>query len=88
MFNKSRILNKEELELWKEVTKKDIKLRGYQKKYDNNKLSLEYDKKEISLSEIIEILSDNNIMFSELKTYDEDLETIFLKFTSELYKKI
>ena len=62
-------------------------LEKYIQKYDNNKLSLEYDKKEINLSEIIEILSDNNIMFSELKTYDEDLETIFLKFTSELYKK-
>ena len=63
-------------------------LEKYIRKYDNDKLSLEYDKKEINLSEIIEILSDNNIMFSELKTYDEDLETIFLKFTSELYKKI
>ena len=63
-------------------------LEKYIKKNNHNKLTLEYNKKEINLSEIIQILSDNHILFSELKTYDEDLETIFLKFTSELYKKI
>ncbi len=63
-------------------------LEKYLKKNNHNKLTLEYNKKEINLSEIIQILSDNHIFFSELKTYDEDLETIFLKFTSELYKKI
>ena len=45
-------------------------------------LTIEYDKKEISLSEIIKNLNDNNILFSELKTYDEDLESIFIKITS------
>ncbi len=63
-------------------------LEKYIKKNNHNKLTLEYNKKEINLSEIIQILSDNHILFSELKTYDEDLETIFLKFTSELYKKL
>ena len=33
--------------------------------------------KEININEIIKLLSDNNISFSELKTYDEDLESIF-----------
>ena len=28
---------------------------------------------------MIKLLSDNNILFTELKTYDEDLESIFLK---------
>ena len=77
-----------EFDIENKITNVPNILKKYIKKYDNNKLSLEYDKKEINLSEIIEILSDNNIMFSELKTYDEDLETIFLKFTSELYKKV
>ena len=77
-----------EFDIENEIANVPKMLEKYIKKYDNNKLSLEYDKKEINLSEIIEILSDNNIIFSELKTYDEDLETIFLKFTSELYKKI
>ena len=31
MLEKKRKLNKEELNLWKEVTKKDIKLKSYQK---------------------------------------------------------
>ena len=63
-------------------------LEKYIKTSTHNKLTLEYDKKVINLSEIIKILNDNNILFSELKTYDEDLETIFLKYTSDLYKKI
>ena len=49
------------------------------KKQNQNKLILEYDKKEININEIIKLLSDNNILFTELKTYDEDLESIFLK---------
>ena len=44
-------------------------------------LILEYNKKEISLSEIIKELDKNKIIFSEIKTYDEDLESIFLKIT-------
>ena len=46
-------------------------------------LTIEYDKKEYNLSEIIKELNDNNILFSELKTHDEDLESIFLKITSD-----
>ena len=44
-------------------------------------LILEYNKKEISLGEIIKELDKNKIIFSEIKTYDEDLESIFLKIT-------
>ena len=55
---------------------------------NQNKLTLEYDKKEININEMIKLLSDNNILFTELKTYDEDLESIFLKMTSNLDKKI
>ena len=71
-----------------EIIKVPHILEKFLKKSNHNQLTLEYDKKEINLSEIIKILNDNHILFSELKTYDEDLETIFLKFTSELYKKI
>tara|TARA_B100001250_G_scaffold407887_1_gene429401 strand:- start:1158 stop:2096 length:939 start_codon:yes stop_codon:yes gene_type:complete len=77
-----------EFDIEKEIVKIPKTLEKYIKKNKYNQLTVEYDKKEINLSEIIKILSDNNILFSELKTYDEDLETIFLKFTSELYKKI
>ena len=44
-------------------------------------LILEYNKKEISLNEIIKELDKKKIIFSEIKTYDEDLESIFLKIT-------
>jgi len=71
-----------------EIIKVPNILEKFLKESNHNQLTLEYDKKEINLSEIIKILNDNNILFSELKTYDEDLETIFLKFTSDLYKKI
>ena len=54
-------------------------LSKYIKKQNQNKLILEYDKKEININEMIKLLSDNNILFTELKTYDEDLESIFLK---------
>ena len=63
-------------------------LSKYIKKQNQNKLILEYDKKEININEMIKLLSDNNILFTELKTYDEDLESIFLKMTSSLNKKI
>ena len=58
------------------------------KQKKDKKLIIEYDKKEINLSEIIKELNDNNILFSELKTYDEDLESIFLKITTESNKII
>jgi len=63
-------------------------LSKYIKKQNQNKLILEYDKKEININEMIKLLSDNNILFTELKTYDEDLESIFLKMTSSLNEKI
>ena len=48
---------------------------------ENKSLMFEYNKKNISLSDIIKELNINNINFSEIKTFDEDLESIFLKIT-------
>ena len=50
-------------------------------KYEGNSMVLEYNKKNINLSDIIKEFDKNNIMFSEIKTYDEDLESVFLKMT-------
>ena len=50
-------------------------------KNEDNSIMLEYNKKNISLSDIINEFNKNNITFSEIKTYDEDLESIFLKIT-------
>ena len=41
-------------------------LKKYLKEYKNNLLTLEYDKK-MNLSDIIKLLNENNILFSELK---------------------
>jgi len=77
-----------EFTIEKEILKIPNVLSRYVKKQNHNKLILEYDKKEININEIIKLLSDNKILFTELKTYDEDLESIFLKMTSNLNKKI
>ena len=50
-------------------------------KYEQNSIVLEYNKKNINLRDIIKEFDKNNIMFSEIKTYDEDLESVFLKMT-------
>ena len=70
------------------ITRMPDDLSKYVKNHNQNNLILEYDKKEININELITILNNNNILFSELKTYDEDLESIFLKMTSNLDKKI
>ena len=50
-------------------------------KYEQNSIVLEYNKKNINLRDIIKEFDKNNIMFSEIKTYDKDLESVFLKMT-------
>ena len=76
-----------EITIENKITRMPDDLSKYVKNYDHNNLTLEYDKKEININELITILNNNNILFSELKTYDEDLESIFLKMTSNLDKK-
>ena len=44
----------------------------------NNQLTVNYDKNLIQLKTIIEILNINKIKFSEINTYESDLEDIFL----------
>ncbi len=72
-----------EIDLVKEVDHFPGFINNLIKNKNEKKIIIEYDKKEINLSEIIKILNDNNILFSELKTHDEDLESIFLKITSK-----
>ena len=52
------------------------------KKFDSeilkNKLFVKYVKKITQLKEIIEILNKNNISFSEINTYESDLEDVFM----------
>ena len=56
-------------------------LRQYKAVLDNNVLKLIYDKKLINLREIINILEKNKIEYSEINTFESDLEDVFLKLT-------
>ena len=60
-----------------------IKLKKFNTIIDNNKLFLSYDKKTTKLKEIINILYENKISFSEINTQESDLEDVFM----ELIKK-
>ena len=42
-------------------------------------LTLQYDKNITNLKKIIDILNKNQIIFSEINTYESDLEDVFLK---------
>ncbi len=54
-------------------------LMQFNPKFEKNKLILSYDKSEISLNQIIDILRKNNIIFSEMNTYESNLENVFKK---------
>ncbi len=54
-------------------------LMQFNPKIEKNKLLLSYDKSEISLNQIIDILNKNNIIFSEMSTYESNLENVFKK---------
>ena len=55
------------------------KLMQFNPKIEKNRLILSYDKSEISLNQIIDILSKNKIIFSEMSTYESNLENVFKK---------
>ena len=53
-------------------------LNKYNPILSENKLLINYDKKETKLKEIIEILNKNKILFYEINTYESDLEDVFI----------
>ena len=77
-----------DFELNEEINRFPDSLQKFIKIKNGKNLTIEYDKKKISLSEIIKELNNNDILFSELKTHDEDLESIFLKVLSNSDKII
>ena len=54
------------------------KLEVYEAFIKNNILTLSYEKNKIDLKSIINILNENNIIFKEIDTYENDLEDIFI----------
>ena len=59
----------------------DLKI--YNPLLDKNKLIINYDKNEVNLKTIIDILTKNKIDFKEINTYESDLEDVFLKIIKE-----
>jgi len=53
-------------------------LKKYGAEIIDDKLILNYDKKKTQIKEIIEILNNYKILFSEINTYESDLEDVFL----------
>ena len=49
----------------------------------DNKLLINYDKKNTKIKEIIEILNNNKIFFSEINTYESDLEDVFMNLINK-----
>ena len=54
------------------------KLEAYEASIKNNILTLSYEKNKVDLKIIINILNENNIIFKEIDTYENDLEDIFI----------
>ena len=54
------------------------KLEVYEASIKNNILTLSYEKNKVNLKIIINILNENNIIFKEIDTYENDLEDIFI----------
>ena len=46
---------------------------------NNEKLHLTYDKSKISINNIIQLLNESNITYSEMNTYESNLEDVFKK---------
>tara|TARA_B100000965_G_scaffold269906_1_gene228340 strand:- start:17 stop:940 length:924 start_codon:yes stop_codon:yes gene_type:complete len=53
-------------------------LNKFNAKINENKLTLNYDKQDTKLNEIINLLNKENIFFTEINTYENDLEDVFL----------
>ena len=58
-------------------------LKKYNPLLDENKLTINYDKNQVNLKTIINILTKNQIDFKEINTYESDLEDVFLKIIKE-----
>ena len=54
------------------------KLKVYEASIKNNILTLYYEKNKVDLKIIINILDENNIIFNEIDTYENNLEDIFI----------
>ena len=68
------------------ILEKEIKIPKSFKKLDvtikKNEMFINYDKQLTTIVEIIKILNKENINFTEIETFESDLEDVFLKLTN------
>ena len=63
------------------ITYVPSKLKNFNPVINNNSLFLTYDKQKVKLIDIIEILKEEKVKFTEIETFESDLEDVFIKLT-------
>ncbi len=81
--NKNKLLNlistKKVSFILKNNTNIPKEIKKYKYEIKNNVLNIEYDKKKVTLNEIIKILNNSQIEFSEINTSESSLEDTFIR---------
>ena len=84
--SKINLLNVISKKTVKFILEKEIKIPKSFKKLDvtikKNEMFINYDKQLTTIVEIIKILNKENINFTEIETFESDLEDVFLKLTN------
>ena len=56
-------------------------IKKYNPELIDDRLSIQYDKSQTNINEIINDLKDSNILFKEINTFEPDLEDVFIQLT-------
>ncbi len=84
--SKINLLNVISKKTVKFILEKEVKIPKSLEKLDvtikNNEMLINYDKQLTTIVEIIKILNKENINFTEIETFESDLEDVFLKLTN------
>ena len=67
----------------KEKINLPLVLKKYHPTIIDNKLKISYDKNDTNLQQILKLLESENISFTEINTYESDLEDVFMKLIKE-----
>jgi len=67
----------------KEKINLPLVLKKYHPTIIDDKLKISYDKNDTNLQQILKLLDSENIIFTEINTYESDLEDVFIKLIKE-----
>ena len=67
----------------KEKINLPLVLKKYHPTIIDDKLKISYDKNDTNLQQILKLLDSENISFTEINTYESDLEDVFIKLIKE-----